>query len=320
MDIFVGDTSSVLGVGGLIIASRDTLRTLEIKSHFKADYLPFVADLPHLRSLKLGRTSFPHYFPSDAFPSLEEVTILRFRGQRLQDFFKHLRTTGLRVVDVGGTIDAVAFKESMAALSRFSASLTTLKFTNVPNLVLPGGVVPRLLFTNLTHLHVGCLCAGDGIQGRCAFQPTDQTITELGAATPNITHLTLGNPTCHAPQCATFVSLVSLSKTCRDLETLGIKVDLQTMVGPSIHGSENAGTGAAFGGSQDNPCKLRTLVVGLSTLPDQSESGWIVAIGLGKIFPSLSEVVGHHDLDRHKWEGVGRNIGMLRQVLCTVQQ
>ena len=320
LDVLVGDSASACVVGGLISASRDTLRTLEIKSLFKAEYLPFIADLPHLQSLKLRKASFPHYIPPNALPSLEEVTILRFQGQRLQDFFKRLCTTVLRVVNIGGTISATTFEELVAALSRFSASLTTLKVTNVSNLVLPNVVAPGLLFANLKYLHVGCLCVGEGTHAQCAFQPTDQTIAQLGAATPNIAHLTLGNPTCRALQCATFLSLVSLSKTCQNLETLDLKVDFQTMVTPSLPRSENVETGAASAGPQDNPCKLHTLAVGLSTLPDHSESRWIVAIGLGKIFPSLSKVVGHHDSDRHKWEEVRNNIGLLRQVLCTVQQ
>ena len=319
LEIVVGDSNSSHGVGELLSACRGTLRILEIRSPFKVEYLSIIASLPYLRSLRLEEVDYPCDLPSNAFLNLEEVVILRFRGQRLQDFFKRLCTTRLKAVNIHGASDAIAFKESVAALSRSSASLMALKVTNVANLDLPNVVVPRLFFANLRYLRVGCPCWREDVHGPCAFQPTDQAITELGVAMPNIIHLTLGSPTCLTPPCATFMSLVSLSKTCQDLETLVIGVDFQTMVAPSIDGNRDIETGATFYGTQGNPCKLRTLILGPSTLPDHPESGWIVATGLGRIFPSLSELAGY-GLDRDKWEKVGRSIRMIRRVLRTVQQ
>ena len=318
LGIVAGDPNSAHGIGGLISACRNTLRILEIKSPFKVDYLHTIADLPYLRSLRLEEVHYPCDLPLAAFQSLEEVTILRFRGQRLQDFFKRLCTTGLRVVNIHGTGDPITFKESVVKLSRFSTSLTTLKITNVANLDLPNVAVTPLLFANLTYLRVGCPCWRDEIDGPCAFQPTDKTIATLGAAIPNVTQVTLGSPSCSTPQRATFLSLVSLSKACRDLESLAIGIDFQTMVAPSLDGSGDIETGATLDGPQDSLCKLRMLVLGPSSLPDHPESGWIVAAGLGKIFPLLYEVAGYGS-DRVKWEKVGRNIRMIRQVLHTVQ-
>ncbi|KAF9649238.1 hypothetical protein BDM02DRAFT_1934317 [Thelephora ganbajun] len=320
LDVIVGDSCSAHGVGGLISACRDTLRTLEIRSPFTAEHLLIVANLPQLRNLRLEVARFPCDLPLDAFPSLEEVTILRFHGPRLQHFFKCLRTTSLKVVKIYG-FGAIGFKKSIAAISRFSASLRVLEISAVANLELPSAVVPRLLFANLTNLHVGCLRWGDGVYGPCMFRPTDEDIAELGVAIPNITHLTLGSPTCPDLRCVTFLSLVSLSKTCQDLETLVIRVDFQTMIAPSFCNNEDAEADATFDGTQGNACKLRKLVVGSSTLPIHPESGWLVAIGLGKIFPFLSEVAGYGlSLDRYKWGQVGRNIGMSRQVLRSVQR
>jgi len=71
--------------------------------------------------------------------------------------------------------------------------------------------------------------------------------------------------------------------------------------------------------TQGNECKLHKLVVGVSILPRNPESGWIVAVGLGEIFSSLSEVVGYGS-EGPKWEQVGRNIKMLRQAHRTMQQ
>ena len=316
LDVVAGDSHSANGVGGLISACRDTLRTLEIKSPFTAEHLLNMAKLPQLRILGLERAHFPCDLPPNAFPNLEEVTILRFQGPRLQHFFQRLRTTNLKVVKIYG-ITPIAFKKTMAALSRFSTSLRVLEISAVTSLDLPGTVVPRL-FTNLSNLHVGCVRWGDGINGPCAFRPTDQAIAELGAAMPNITHLTLGSPTCPGLQRVTFLSLVNLSKACRDLETLVIKVDFQTIVAPPLRRNEDVETGATSDGTQDDACKLRKLVVGFSTLPDHPDSEWIVTIGLMKIFPSLSEVEGYA-FDRHKWEKVGRNLRMSQRVLRTVQ-
>ena len=316
LDVVTLDSDSTNAVRGLIIACRNTLHTLDIRSSFKGVYLPIIANLPRLRNLRLWAAHNSCDLPSNAFPSLEEVIILRFRGQRVQHFFERLCTTSLKAVKIHGT-DVICFGESIAALSRFSASLEVLEISGVENLNLPSHVVPPLLFTSLRTLYVGCLLWGDGAHhGPCVFEPTDQAIAGLGAAVPNITHLTLGSPTCPNLKCVTFLSLVSLSKTCRDLETLMIRVNFRSMVVPSLCWSEGFQTGATFDGPQGSGCKLRKLVVGLSTLPNHTDSGWVVAIGLGKIFPSLSEVVG---LDQDDWDIVRRNIGTLRLVLHTVR-
>lgn len=319
LDVPAGDPYPAHEVGGLISACRDTLRTLEIKSLIRTEYLPTIASLQQLRFLKLEKAHFPCDLPPNTLPSLEEVTILRFYGPRLQYFFKSIRTNDLKVVKIYG-IDTIAFKKTITAISRFSGSLTVVEISAVENLDLPSVVTPRLLFANLRTLYVGCLRWDVGLRrGPCAFRPTDQAIADLGAVIPNIARLTLGTLSCNTLPCATFLSLVSLSRTCQDLETLEIKVDFQTMITPSLDVNWDTETGANFDVTQGSACKLRSLVVGFSTLPDHPESGWIVAVGLAKIFPSLSDTFGI-GLDRNKWEKVGRNIGMLRRVLCTVQQ
>jgi len=72
------------------------------------------------------------------------------------------------------------------------------------------------------------------------------------------------------------LSHFSLSKTWRDLETLTIGTDLLTMVAPPIRGSKDVDSGATFDETQASACKL---VVGLSTLPNHPDSGWVAAGG-----------------------------------------
>ena len=314
LDTVADDSHSVRWVGKLISASRSTLRTLEIRSPFKTGYLlTIIASLTQLRNLRLEGVHFPSDLPSDAFPTLEEVTFVRLHGQRPQHFFEHLRTTTLKVVKVHAT-DTVTFKESITALARFSPTLRVLEISGVADLDLPSVVIPHL-FTNLTTVHLRCCRRGDP----CAFRPTDKAIAELGAAMPNITHLSLGSPGCSNLRCITFLSLISLSQTCKNLETLTVRVDFQTMVTPPPSENRDAGAGRTFDGTLGNWCKLHKLVVGVSNLPRNPESGWIVAVGLGEIFPSLSEIVGYGP-ERPKWEQVSRNIKMLRQVHRTMQQ
>ena len=97
-----------------------------------------------------------------------------------------------------------------------------------------------------------------------------------------------------------------------------IKVDLQTMVTPSPREDEGVEPGATSGTTHGSARRLRTLAVGCSTLPEHPEAGWVVAIGLGKIFPSLYEVVGV-GTNWVEWQSVGRNIRMSRQILRIVQ-
>jgi len=313
LDVVTLDALTINVVKDLIFACQDTLRTLNIRSPFWVGCLPIIANLPQLRSLRLWGVYDSCDPPSNAFPSLEEVIILRFRGNWAQHFLKHLRTTRLKVVKIHG-IDTTAFKVSTAALSRFLASLEVLEISGVGSLDFPSAVVPHPLFTNLRTLYVGCLHWGDGTHlGPCAFQATGQAVAELGAAIPSIARLTLGNPTCPNLNCVTFLSLVSLSKTCQDLETLMIGVDFRSMVGPSPHGSE---TDVTSGRTQSSLCKLRRLVFGLSTLPAIPDSEWVVAVGLEKIFPSLSEVVGS---EQGNWEKVGEKIEILRRLHRTIQ-
>jgi len=193
LDIVTVDSHSVHWIGELISASRGTLRTLEIRSLrvFKTGYLlTTIASLTQLRNLMLEGVHFPRDLPSGAFPTLEEVTFVRLHGQRLQHFFEHLRTTTLKVVKIY-TADTITFKEPITALARFSPTLRVLEISGIVDLDLPSVVVPHL-FTNLTTVHLGCCRRGD----RCAFRPTDEAIAELGAAMPNITHLSLGSPSC----------------------------------------------------------------------------------------------------------------------------
>jgi len=76
-----------------------------------------------------------------------------------------------------------------------------------------------------------------------------------------------------------------------------VRVDFQTLVTPSLNENQDAEAGRTFDEAPGNECKLRKLVVGVSILPRNPESGWIVAVGLGEIFPSLSEVVGYGSED-----------------------
>lgn len=138
---------------------------------------------------------------------------------------------------------------------------------------------------------------------------------------PNITNLTLGSPTCANLQCVTFLSLVSLSKTCGDLETLEIKVDFQTMVTHPLPAREDGGTDTIPDETRGD-CynrRLRRLGLGLSILPDHPDAGWLVAVGLGKIFPFVSRVEGC-GIERASWEQVEKNIRMSREVLRAVSQ
>jgi len=85
------DTRSNNAVGEMIIACRDTLRTLDIRSPFiAAERLPIVANLPQLWNLRLYS-----YFLRPSTKRLSKVIILHFHGQRFQHF---PRTTGLKAI------------------------------------------------------------------------------------------------------------------------------------------------------------------------------------------------------------------------------
>ena len=266
----------------------------------QAEYLPIIAGPPQLRALRLEKACLPCDLAPFSFRTLEEVALLRFHGPRLLHFFDRICSTNLKVVKIYAA-DAIPFTKSLTALSKFSASLKVLEIGAVANLRLPYTVAPYPLFASLRKLFVECLRGGDGgTRGPCMLRPTDQAIAEFGAAIPSVTHLTLGSPTCPHLHHVTFLSLVSLSKACQDLESLVIGVDFQSMVASPPCGSEDTKADMASEGAQGNLCKLRKLVVGSSTLPDYPGAEWLVAVGLWRIFPSLSEVGGYWSSQRGK--------------------
>ena len=317
LDVVVDNPQSPHWVGGLISACRDTVRTLEIHSPFKVEYLPIIANLPQLRKLLLERAHFSTDIPLGAFPVLEHFTFLRFQGRRLQHFLKRMCTTNLKEARIIST-DAIDFKKSVKALSKFSTSLEYLEIWDVTGLELLR--IPALgpPFTNLRNLHLRCFRWGENFHNPCGFRPSDRAIAELGASMPNLTNLSLGNPTCPDLQCVTFLSLVSLAKACHDLDTLEIKINFGTMVTLPLFTSEEAETNLILEETWSSGCRLRKLVLGLSILTEHPDSGWLVAVGLGRIFPLLSEVEGY-GFDRSKWEQIGKNVRMSRQVLHNVE-
>ena len=309
LDIVTGDPRSTYVVGGLISAYRHSLRNLVIKSPLKAEYLHVVANLPQLRTLELEQAHFTDEIPLNSLPSLEAVRLSQFHGTRLPQFFEHLHNPSLKVVDVS-SIQVIDFEDLMAALARFSTSLRILYTSAVAHLNLPSVVVPGL-FTNLRYLNVRCWSSR---RHRCLFRLTDQAVEALGAAMPNIFDLTLGSTSCGGLHAVTFKSLFGLSATCQYLESLAVQVDLLAVVQCCLVQDETVETGAVFGGTQGNPCGLKRLSVGRSALPDYPDSGLIVAVGLGKIFPCLSEIIGNLG-----WKEVERYIILSRRALCAVQ-
>ena len=210
-------------IEGLIAACRHTLRTLEVRSSSEMQHLQVVANLPQLRNLRLERVQLPRDLPPSTFPSLEELAILRFDGGPLQRFFEPFGNVGLKVVKIHNS-NTVSLKESMETLSRFLASLEVLAMPGVASLNLSGLVIPHPL-TNLKSLYVVCRSL-DNDTHRCSpLRPNDKFIAKLGAAMPNITHLTMGSPTCPHLESVTFLSLVGLSKTCKRLEILTMRVN-----------------------------------------------------------------------------------------------
>ena len=312
LHIAVGDSNSANGVAELISTCRDTLRTLYISPPFKMEYLPTIASLPQLRGLTLDKAYLPPTLPPGAFPTLEEFTFPSFQGPHPQHFLNHLRTTNLKVVKIH-CANSIDIKGLIAMLSRFSTSLRVLEIT--PAMVLSSfDLTPLPPFTTLKEVHLCCLPRGEFFHTPCTLRLSDQDVGFLGTAMPNLVHLTLGSQTCSSLRRVTFQSLINLSRTCQHLETLKIQVDFQAMVDSSVNETINLGTDETPDETEGVVCNLRALSLGASPFPSRSNARRIVAIGLKKIFPSLSDVtVTGHGSKRSKWEDVRRDIRMLQR-------
>ena len=312
------DTSDPLSdreMGLLISASRHTLRHIEMKFSTPPDIFPVIFDLPQLWTLILQDPHLPDQIPPKALPRLRAITFTGNHGPNLPQFLRGIPVSNLAMVTIGygGIIQP---SSTLEVLRGASATMNTLSL--LPVMTLDDSSITLLCsFTNLTSLSIGCICEDFGRSAACSFQVTDKNVLELGGSLPHISSLNLA-PGCRAPCHVTLTSLICLSKTCANLETLSIRVDFASIVSGSEQPNQsNLGLGV------NGTCPRRvtrsglgTLTVGNSVLPDFPGCEWVVALALVSIFPSIRSLHSYcAEETRKRWEEVSRDMLICRKTL-----
>ena len=310
MNVDTSDPLSCSGMGRLISVSQRTLRRVDIGSSTPPDILPVLFNLPRLQHLILQKPLLPKQMPPKILPRLQSVTFIGDHGPNLLRFFGSLcveRLTTVAIVDSR----IVQLSPLFELLRSASATMETLWLHSVA--AHPGTILP-CPFPNLTSLIIDCACADGKQSDPCSFQPTDENVPELGKALPRINSLRLALG-CRAPCRATFTSLISLSRSCRSLVSLSIRVDFTSIVrGSDQLNRGNHSLGVSGACPRGTMSRLDTFCVGNSPLPNVPHCEWVVALALASIFPSIRSVSTHRPQEDKKWKGVQENILICQRI------
>jgi hypothetical protein len=228
---------------------------------------------PRLRRLEtdqLPPTQFPLSFPG-FFPSLRSVY---FRGPAASRWIQFLSENSGRMVstDTGPRPRIVA------------PSLTYLYCDY--GMQLDGTFISCFrIFRNLSGLQLGNDCSSN----RCAFELTDEDISQLAMQLPGLQQLSLGLVCPHNTCMTTVNSLLILSTHCKGLHELRIHFSTRTLARDM---KESFNHPLRRGSWPPSRCPLSVLDVWLAPLHPEGLSGDVFPIlaGLVDIFPSLQKI------------------------------
>lgn len=176
-------------------------------------------------------------------------------------------------------------------------------------------ITPRILactfqFKNLTSLKVlsecTTICQTIGLK--------DDDIDLLTNAMPHLESLAIGEEPCGIPSQITFKSLYTISRRCTRLTTLQIHFNPAMFVTKVDTDSESGGIALGFPDLNQTPspdlCAITTIDVGTIPLPEQSNTSYIMALGLLGVFPHLEKL----EYDDGDWEDIDDLIGVCRRM------
>ena len=304
-------------IARLISTSKSTLHRIEIKSPTPPQILSVILKLPQLRYLHLQNPRFPNPIPPKILSRLEMIRINGSHGSSTTQFLGQLSLQKLADVSISGgeTIHLPPLLDSL-----HGASTTMKRLYLSPATALNNSTTTLLRsFIDLTSLTIQCDCEVGGPGQPCSLRPTDEVISELGAALPRISSLYLG-PHCRTPHLVTFTSLIHLSRTCGFLDSLSIRVDFTSVVNGS-NPLANPGPGANGARPPRSKSRLRSFTVGTSPIPDTPGCEWVVALALVSVFPYVQLLLPFR-IERapDRWEEVQRGISVCKNVFRITQE
>ena len=264
------------------------LERLETSAQLSKAAISHLLGLRNLRTLRI-RSDLPSdiAIPSfTIFPLLETLVLDNGVGRKWLFFL--VAAQDKNTIDGGSGTSEAGMTTSLTKLC--CQGRITVDSTFVSSLC---------IFRRLTHIFVESSCS---MEGGCTFLLTDEDVTKLADALPNIKSLRLGSP-CIANRCQTTpFSLLTLSTRCLKLRSLEIHFNT-TNIGHVL--------GQLFKAPQYQTmrslprCPLRYLAV--ANTPISSRDLPAVVIYLSGIFHGLQGFRGRH----RKWIEASREVRLL---------
>ena len=171
------------------------------------------------------------------------------------------------------------------------------------------GIQPLRSFTALRTVRVTSLCSAT----RCKFFLSDDDISAIATAMPNLTELYLGGTPCMSTMVnVSMDSLAVLAANCTKLRDLQIHFDTAGFISKALDVPiEHVPSPQLKPGS----CQLTQLNVGKIPLGRGTDGYWIVGMALLQIFPNLKTIKHHQQpLFGGDWGDVMRIIKVQRNV------
>jgi len=264
------------------------LERLETSAQLSKAAASHLLGLRHLRTLRI-RSDLPSEIAIPSFPVLPSLeTLVLDNGVGRKWLFFLVAAQDNSTADGGSGTSEAGMATALTKLCCQGG--ITVDSTFISSLC---------IFRRLTHIFVESSCS---MEGRCTFLLTDDDVTKLADALPNIKSLRLGSP-CIANRCQTTVfSLFTLSTRCLKLRSLEIHFNT-TNIGHVL--------GQLFKAPQYQTmrslprCPLRYLAV--ANTPISSRDLPAVVIYLSGIFHGLQGFRGRH----RKWIEASREVRLL---------
>ena len=171
-------------------------------------------------------------------------------------------------------------------------------------------IQPLQNFVALRTLRITSACNTN----RCKFLLSDDDISSIAIAMPNLTELHLGGTPCmYSPVNVSMDSLATLAASCTKLRDLQIHFDAAGFIARALDvPNEHIKTPR----STPNSCQLTQLNVGMIPLRATRDGYWAVGMALLQIFPNLKNIKYHQPplFGGNEWGEVTRIIKVQRNV------
>lgn len=293
------------------------LRKYNIDSPLSASALRHVIQLPSLEEFWLVVDSFqlPDPLPVIVFPSLRLLDV-EYKGNHtwleLLPAIENPVLTSIFVECSGTGVERFmdAFKLTVAGC-RLQERLQEFRIRSQDEFkISPAILASTLSFKNLTSLKVLSECPSSVCQ---TFDLTDNDIDLLTNAMPRLEALAIGEEPCGVPSQITFKSLYIISCRCAQLSNLQIHFNPVLFVTRLDTDSESGGVALGLSDLTAPPsdlCSVTSLDVGNIPLPSESNTSYILALGLLGVFPRLEKI----EYEDGEWEDVCDLIDVCRRM------